>query len=583
MDSQLHMTKKSDLKKLVLYFVRRYPAQTLFVTFCLLIAGMVEGVSIALVLTLLDVAMGQEAGMVPGLSTWVRKALEWSGTEPSLPILLALIVGGISLKSMVKWAAMRHAGYAVATVSYDLRSELLSALMKANWSHFVSAPGGHYANALGVEVKIAANAYQNMASAIASLVQLLIYTAIAVFAAWQTAVLAVGTGGFIMLVLRPFVRTGWYAGRGQIVAMKTLVARMADALNTFKPIKAMAGEHKLQAILVNETKSVTDALRLKVMAVETLSAIQEPIMIFVMALGLYVAIEYFDMPLSLLMVQAFLFQRLVFQSNQLLRSIQVISSEESALWSLRNGIEKAASACEADSHDGCVPSFDRDLVFSGVDFKYGQKTILDNVSMKVRAGNFVLITGPSGTGKTTVLDLMAGLLVPQNGSISIDGVPVKEVNMRLWREMVGYVAQEMGLLHESVLNNVTLRDNRISREDVEQALRDSEAWEFVCALDGGMDAMVGERGSKLSGGQRQRIALARALVRRPRLLLLDEITASLDPASEQAICRTLSALHGRMTIVAVSHQEALHGMADQIFRLENGLMTREIKQGSSAG
>ncbi len=136
----------------------------------------------------------------------------------------------------------------------------------------------------------------------------------------------------------------------------------------------------------------------------------------------------------------------------------------------------------------------------------------------------------------------------------------------------------MFLFHDTVLVNVTLSEPRFSRADAEAALRAAEAWEFVANLPEGLDTVAGERGSKFSSGQRQRIAIARALVRKPKLLILDEPTSALDPASEAAICRTLRKLSGDVTIFAVSHQTALVDVADIVYCLADGIVTNVSEQ-----
>ena len=181
-----------------------------------------------------------------------------------------------------------------------------------------------------------------------------------------------------------------------------------------------------------------------------------------------------------------------------------------------------------------------------------------------------LLIGPSGTGKTSTVDLIAGLLQPQSGAVYIDGVPLTFIDLKAWRNAIGYVPQEMLLLHESVFANVTLGDTALTEEDVQAALRAAEAWAFVQNLPAGMATRVGERGARLSGGQRQRIAIARALVHAPQLLILDEATTALDPESEAAICQTVQRLRGTMTILAISHQPALLDIADHVYRLEDG-------------
>ncbi|MDH3427786.1 MAG: ATP-binding cassette domain-containing protein, partial [Gemmatimonadota bacterium] len=149
-------------------------------------------------------------------------------------------------------------------------------------------------------------------------------------------------------------------------------------------------------------------------------------------------------------------------------------------------------------------------------------------------------------------------------------VDLAEFDRRSWRRGLGYVPQELLLFHETIRRNVTLGNDAIPDADVERALRAAGAWQFVTELAEGLDHVVGERGGRLSGGQRQRIAIARALVERPRLLILDEATTALDPETEAAICRTLTNLKSEVTIVAISHQAAMRDVADIVYEVEGG-------------
>ena len=214
--------------------------------------------------------------------------------------------------------------------------------------------------------------------------------------------------------------------------------------------------------------------------------------------------------------------------------------------------------------------FQREIRFENVVFGYAEKPVLDGVSLVIPAGGFVGIGGVSGAGKTTVADLIIGLAQPQQGHILIDGVSLTEIDLTAWRKQVGYVPQEMFLFHETIYNNVVLGDTSIGRAEVQEALRAAGAWEFVSRLPDGIDTVIGERGGRISGGERQRIAIATALVRKPRLLLLDEVTTALDPHTEAEICATLSRLSGQVTIVAISHQPALMNEVKTLYRLDRG-------------
>jgi ATP-binding cassette subfamily C protein len=197
--------------------------------------------------------------------------------------------------------------------------------------------------------------------------------------------------------------------------------------------------------------------------------------------------------------------------------------------------------------------------------------------MQIPAKSLTTIVGPSGTGKTTFIDLIIGLYRPVSGTVYLDEVPLAEINLEQWRQKLGYVPQEQILLHDSIMINVTFGDPALTQADAEAALRAAGAWEFVSAMPEGMDSSVGERGVKLSGGQRQRIMIARALAHKPEVLILDEPTSALDPENEKLICRTLQDLAKNYTVLAISHQTALAEVADQTYRLENG-QVKSIEQ-----
>jgi ATP-binding cassette, subfamily C, bacterial len=199
--------------------------------------------------------------------------------------------------------------------------------------------------------------------------------------------------------------------------------------------------------------------------------------------------------------------------------------------------------------------------------------VLQNLTIEIPANAITVIQGPSGAGKTTVLDLLVGLLRPQHGRVTIGADDLNTVDMLAWRKNIGYVPQELSLFHDNIRTNITLHDETIAEDAIRLSLSLAGLDTFIDQLPNGIETDVGESGAKLSGGQRQRISLARALVTNPKLLILDEVTSALDPATEDEIVTNIAQLRGRYTIIAITHRPAWTRIADRLYELKNGKAT----------
>ena len=470
--------------------------------------------------------------------------------------------------------SVRQVGYTIANVTSDLRLRLLEKLMQAKWGYFVTQPVGSLANALGWETAKAANAYKQIGQLLAGIINVSVYIVIAFLVSWKVVVAALVASILFMYFLKGMVGISRKSGSNQARVMKTMSSRFVDALHGIKPIKAMGREKQLWNLLEDETRQINVAQRQSVFANAMPDVMREPVIMLIVSLGLYLVYTYSNQSFSAIIILVFLFNRVMTRFTMLQKNYQTMVNSEAVFWSLLETIEDAEEHNEPEVETPAVPSLNNSLEIDQLSFSYGDHSVLQDVSLRVRAGDFVALVGPSGAGKTTLVDLMLGFYQPSSGEIKVDGVPLDKINRQTWRKLIGYVPQEMFLFHENIYKNVTLGDEAISRQQVELALTSAGIGDFIASLPDGIDTVVGERGSKLSGGQRQRIALARAIVHKPRLLILDEVTASLDPKTEAEICATLQSLQGDVTIISVSHQPALVAAADIVYRIRDGSVSQ---------
>ena len=217
-----------------------------------------------------------------------------------------------------------------------------------------------------------------------------------------------------------------------------------------------------------------------------------------------------------------------------------------------------------------------DIVLKDLYFTYtGRVQTLNNINIHIRKGQMTALIGQSGSGKSTITDLILGLHVPDMGSVFIDGVSLANYKQNSFRQHVGYVPQDPQLFNSSIRENLLWSLDNASETELWDALRLANATNFINDLPEGIDTLVGDRGIRLSGGQRQRIALARALLRKPELLILDEATSSLDTESELLIQRSIEEVSKGTTILIVAHRLSTISNADQVYVLSHGRIVEE--------
>ena len=568
--------------KLMLSFYRAYPLRTLLTLLAMSVAGLAEGVGLSALLPLLNIAIETDAGASPlpaaadnAFEQSVREALAWAGITPELNNLLVLIVVALTLKSLLLLAAQVQVGYSAARLATDLRLELLRAILLSRWTYFLNQPVGKLTNSLATEAARAAEAFQNGATALTFLFQAVVYGAVALAVSWRATLVGLVAGALIIGFSHSLVRITKKAGKKQTSVLLSLMSTMTDTLASVKPLKGMGREHLAGSVLSMETARLNQALERQVLSSAWLDSMQQILFAVIIAVGMYTALVRNGMPLATVMVLVVVIGQMVALLGKVQKQYQKSTIGESAYWSMRKTIEEAQRE-EEELPAGATPSIGTGIRLEHLGFRYGNHAVLEDVEIAIPAGSLVTLVGPSGSGKTTMVDLVIGLLRPDTGRVTVGGVPLTEIDLRQWRRAIGYVPQETLLLHESIAHNVSLGDTDIPERDIEDALRAAGAWDFVHSLPGGMHASVGERGGKLSGGQRQRIVIARALVRRPQLLILDEATSALDGESAEAVRQTLQQLRGSLTILVITHQDLLVDIADRVYRLENGRATCQV-------
>jgi ABC-type multidrug transport system fused ATPase/permease subunit len=408
--------------------------------------------------------------------------------------------------------------------------------------------------------------------------------AVLAFAAPLATLVAVVTIGVVLL--GPFLVTRHLAVRygadGKIL-QEALLKDLQQSLASFKEVRVMGAElHFLSAFSAHRDQLASVRKRQGALTTAVRVFVESTFVVAILIAVILVAARGASggSLIGLMALYAYAGFRVVPAANRLILNFAAFQGARphvEGLWNDFSLLERPTAGEQNAARTETLPFADRiDLQSVSYTYEEGRGQALNDVTLTIRRGESVGIVGATGAGKSTLVDILLGLLDPRLGKVLIDGRDIR-ANVGLWQQRIGYVAQGFALLDDTLRRNVAFgrADTEIDDADVEAALRLAHLSEAVASHPRGLDTRLGERGIRLSGGERQRVAIARALYRNPDVLVFDEATSALDQQTEQAIIRAIDELRGVKTLVVVAHRLSTVRGCDRLVFLEDGRITGE--------
>ncbi len=497
--------------------------------------------------------------------------------------LVVLLVAALLLKNLMGYAASQLNVRMQENVVRDLRRRLFAHLLRLDLAYFQRTRAGQVISTLVTEVDQTKNV---VTASLASLFQnrVLVLTTLFVLTqtSWRLTLLALAVVPLLVLAVQALLRRLRTHAKARAQERADITATVTERTGAVRLIRA-AGTEALEA---REFDRQVERYRKKVIRTQRFSSLTGPVseifaglmVILVIWAGTRPALVGLPAALAPEAIIVFLMAALRLTSplkamTQFPAQMALATASAERVFAL---LDEPAAELERPGEESAT--FTRDLVFDRVTFRYGDDPpVLREVSFRVARGQVVALVGPSGAGKTTLMDLVPRFHDPSAGRILLDGVPLTRLTRRSIRGLLGVVGQETVLLHDTVHANIAYGVPDATRERVEQAARAANAEEFILALPERYDTLLGERGTRLSGGQRQRIAIARALLRDPPILILDEATSALDTESERLVQEAIERLMRDRTVLVIAHRLATVRHADRILVLDQG---RLVEQGT---
>ena len=553
------------------------PRKSILALLLLLTAGVTEAFGLLMIVPLLYLAgFAAPSGERSPVAEAMAHAADAAGVEWTLSTVLVVFLVLSAVRSAVAWQReVLLAGMRLGFVD-RLRRKLYAAIAGAKWGDLLGRRQSDMQHVLTRDVdRVGQGAFLMLQLTVTALLALAQLALAALISPSVTAV-ALAAGAVLVALTRPLVRRSRTLGEALTGANRALYGSVTNFLGGLKLAKGHNAEgphvRHFEEIVATTRKRQLEFTRID----STVRAGLNLGAAFALAVLIWFALSTAALPLPELLLLVLIFARVMpglFRLQQNAQQLAHVLPAYAHVRVMRRMLEEAAETPAGDGKPGM--ELRRALTVRNVSFVYEAAAgtdgaALENVALDVPAGKMTAVAGPSGAGKSTLADLLLGLLEPGRGEVCIDGVPLTGSNARRWRDSVAFVPQDPYLFHDTIRGNLRWAYPEATEAEMWQALRLAAADGFVAALPEGLDTVAGDRGGRLSGGERQRITLARALMKRPALLVIDEATAQLDAENERWILAALQSLRGRTTVVAIAHGPALLEAADGIVLLQSG-------------
>ncbi|OQB59716.1 MAG: Heterocyst differentiation ATP-binding protein HepA [Bacteroidetes bacterium ADurb.Bin141] len=565
--------KNSLLRKYTRNLTQLMPKKVLLAITLMVLLSLTEAAGLVLLIPLLGlVGLDVGQGSLGQIGELVSGFFRFLGLEPTLVSVLLIYVLVVSFSAFLT----RYQTLKTSQIQYEfaahLRKRLYNAITNSSWLFFSRMKASNFAHALTNEIDRISVGTGQFLTFISGIMILAVYIIFALELAGLFTGVIFAVGVTILLLLRRRASRSRSSGEEITTTTRDLYYSIMQHLDGMKTIKSFGMQNENIKLFSKQANQVARNYLNAIQSYADVKILFDIGTVIVLAIMVYFLIEIIKIPTASLFLLIYLFVRMIPQFSTIQRAYQYFTNMLPAFSNVMRLEEECLENSEtAGSRDEQI-ELKKEIKLENVKFSYrgGEHFTIKDLNLKVLAGKTTAIAGPSGAGKSTVADLVMGLIKPEEGKVFVDGVAVTEKSLASWRNKIGYVAQETFLFNETIRFNLQLSRPDASEEELQDVLKLAAANEFVSKLPEGLETVIGDRGVRLSGGEKQRLALARALLRKPSLLIMDEATSNLDSDNEKKILKAIDNLHGEITILMIAHRISAIENADHIYLIDGG-------------
>ena len=559
--------------------IKKLPSYKL-VIFLIIFSGICEAFGISVLVPVVTSLIGDSSNIsLEAPFDYLPKFLNFIGLSPSLSLILPFVFIAMILSFFAVYTQERVLAISRYKFLARIRNEASQNLIDSKWEYLKKISSGELSNKLLLESERAAESVVAVVLMLSFLIQIFFYLAISLLLSWEMTLIAILTIIFTGFTSYRLIKLVNSYGIKSVEHNNSYNRQIVDVSRGMKLIKAFSIGDYVKTKLIKLNLKATE-VQAKILINQSLMKFEiQALISLALIFILIVSIEYLSIQPTVLLIFLYIILRITPKFFTFQGQFYSFYANKPSLDILNELIDSSKKEFEQSLDDKKIfLSLNNKITLKDINYKFDnkEKLTLTNINLDIHKSKLTSIVGPSGAGKSTLIDLIMGLLTPYQGSILIDGENLNNLNLGSYKEKIGFVPQEDIFFDGSLKENICF-DKDFSREKINEILEITQLKNFCDSLKEGLDYQVGEGGKNLSGGQRQRFSIARALLRNPSILILDEATSSLDSKSETLFQVALEKISKKYTLIVIAHKFDSIKNSDSIVVLSDGKI---IQQGT---
>ncbi|BAU13807.1 ABC transporter related [Leptolyngbya sp. NIES-3755] len=560
----------------LLPLVKFYPWAMSAIVVLGVLSSLSEGFGLSLFIPLLQSVQQTDASSGNFFLSSINQIFSEIPNESRFVFIAAFIFVCILLKSILTYANTVLFAWLNSRISHQLRSNIFNQLLSVSGSYLERNDTGKFINTLATETWQTSRALSIFVNLIIDSCTVLVFAVFLLLISWQLTIWVCVAIVLISVAIQSVTRQVKSIGQTAVQANQSLADRIWEGLGGMRVIRAFGRERYEQKRFDRASEQVRRSFFKLEMLSGVVSPLSEILSAALLLLILVVALRANQTALPTLLTFVFILYRLQPKVKQ-------VDGARVALASLISSVAEVMALLDRSDKpyliSGHIPfqGLKREIQFEQVTFHYNpdESPAVQNISLSIPQGKTTAFVGPSGAGKSTLINLLCRFSDPTIGEIYIDGCLLRQLQLETWRDRLAIVSQDIYMFSTTVRENIAYGQLDATDDEIIKAAQLANADEFIRQLPAGYDTHIGDRGVRLSGGQRQRITLARAIIRDPEILILDEATNALDSIAEDLIQEALKTLSRNRTVIVIAHRLSTIEQADQIIVLNQGQVVEQ--------